>query len=75
MELQRPIKRSCAILTDTTKKLELPAAASSAATTREETEPVSTLPPNLDEHLLKSQLEFILKISTDIRKNTESIIA
>lgn len=72
-ELQRPIKRSCAILTDTSKKLELPAATGSVVS-REDTEPIPALPANFDEHLLKSQLDFILKISTDIRKNTENIL-
>jgi uncharacterized membrane protein (TIGR01666 family) len=76
-EFMRPVKRSCVILTETAKKMEpVPAVATANPATgvSEETELTPTLPAQFDEHLLRSQLDFIQKISTDIRKITDAIL-
>jgi uncharacterized membrane protein YccC len=74
-ELQRPIKRAAAILSENHKKPEPASAGTQSATILSGPEKSNELLPDLDEELLRSQLEFILKISTDIRKNSDTILA
>src|SRR5688572_27709495 len=74
-ELQRPVKRACAVLSDSHKKLEATPTTSQLPITLSEPAQGTFSPPNMDEELLRSQLEFILKISNDIRKNTETILS
>jgi len=74
VELQRPIKRSCSNLTEATRKIDLASAGKLPVLTTEEKEIFPILPSTIDEELLKTQLEFIQKISTDIRKITETIL-
>ena len=74
-EYVKPVKRSCAMLTETARKMEANVIPSHAAKSAEETELTSTLPDNFDEHLLKSQLDFIQKVSADIRKISDAILS
>jgi uncharacterized membrane protein YccC len=74
-EYVKPVKRSCAMLTETARKMEANVIPSHAAKSAEETELISTLPDNFDEHLLKSQLDFIQKVSADIRKISDAILS
>jgi uncharacterized membrane protein (TIGR01666 family) len=68
-------KRSITILSETSRKLEV-AAPSVAATNSLPATPVNNAQPEitLDSHLLKQQLEFITKVSTDIAKITDAIL-
>jgi uncharacterized membrane protein (TIGR01666 family) len=71
----RPLRRSMNILTDTLKKLDANAAPVLLDPSGPEPEIPTELLRHPDEHLVKAQLEFIQKISFDIRKLTEIIIA
>lgn len=71
----RPLRRSMNILTDTLKKLDANAAPILLDPSGPEPEIPTELLRHPDEHLVKAQLEFIQKISFDIRKLTEIIIA
>ncbi len=74
-EYQRTARRASAILSDAARKLNLDPAPKSQPTIVEETESIPTLPENYQENLLRSQLEFIQKVSADIRKVTETLAA
>ncbi|MBK0402471.1 FUSC family protein [Adhaeribacter sp. BT258] len=74
-EYVKPVKRSCAMLTESAKKMEASVMTSHVSKPAEESELTSTLPENFDEHLLKSQLDFIQKVSADIRKISDAILS
>jgi uncharacterized membrane protein (TIGR01666 family) len=71
----RPLRSSMHILVDTLKKLDANAAPKEQESITPEPEIPTEHLPHPDVHLVKAQLEFIQKISLDIRKLTEIIIA
>ncbi|MFC5269847.1 FUSC family membrane protein [Adhaeribacter terreus] len=74
-EYVKPVKRSCAMLTETAKKMDASVITNQPSKPADDSELTTTMPADFDEHLLKSQLDFIQKVSADIRKISDSILS